>query len=216
MHYLSDFIHWLLGIIRNPGDLIVWAGYPGMLLVIFIETGLLFPLLPGDSLLVVAGIYAAKGDLNIGILLLLLVPAAVAGDALSYFIGRKLGPRLFNRPRSRFFNPEHVKAAHEFYEKHGGKAIIIARFVPIVRTYVPVIAGVAQMPYRRFATFNIAGGASWITSMSLLGYFLGDFARSRGFPLEKHVEKVIVAVVLLSILPGVVAWWRGRRRAQAA
>jgi membrane-associated protein len=165
--------------------------------------------------LVVAGIYAAKGDLSIWLLLLLLIPAAIGGDAVSYYIGRKLGPKLFNKPRSRLFNPEHVKAAHDFYEKHGGKAIIIARFVPIVRTYVPVIAGVAQMPYRRFATFNIAGGVSWIVSMSFLGYFLGEFARSRGFPLEKHVEKVIIVVVFLSILPGIIAWWRGRKRAAA-
>src|SRR6185503_11841271 len=125
----------------------------------------------------------------------------------------KTGPKIFNRPRSRFFRPEYVQKAHAFYEKHGGKAIIIARFMPIVRTYVPVIAGIAQMPYRTFGFFNVIGGVSWILSMSLLGFFLGDFASAHGFPLEKHAEKVIIVVVFLSITPGIVAWWRGRKAA---
>lgn len=214
MSWIRDAIEWLLHILREPGDLITWAGYPGMVLVVFIETGLLFPLLPGDSLLVVAGIYAAKGDLNLALLNGLLIPAAILGDAASYFIGKKLGPRLFTRPRSRFFRPEYVQKAHEFYERHGGKAIIIARFVPIVRTFVPVVAGVAQMTYRKFASFNIIGGVGWVLSMTLAGYFLGEIAANAGFPLDKHIEKVIIIVVFLSILPGLVEYGRARRRAR--
>jgi membrane-associated protein len=204
-------IHWLLNIIRNPGDVITGFGYIGMLAIIFIETAGLFPILPGDSLLVVAGIYSARGVLNLGWLLLILIPAAVAGDAVAYLIGKKLGPKLFSRPRSRFFKPEYAQKAHEFYERHGGSAIIIARFVPIVRTYVPVVAGVAQMPYKRFGLFNIIGGAAWVTSMLLIGFFAGEFARAQGFPLEKHIEKVIIVVVFLSLLPGILSYLKNRR-----
>jgi membrane-associated protein len=147
--------------------------------------------------------------LNILWLNLLLIPCAVLGDATSYWIGAKTGPKIFNKPRSRFFRPEHVKAAHAFYEKHGGKAIIIARFMPLVRTFVPVIAGVGQMPYRRFAMFNVIGAASWVLSMTLIGYFLGT-----AFPeVTKRMELVIIIVVLLSITPGIIEWLRARRRA---
>ncbi|MBI4508563.1 MAG: VTT domain-containing protein [Deltaproteobacteria bacterium] len=181
------------------------------MLIIFLETGAMVFFLPGDSLLFVAGMYAAKGDLNIALLNLLLIPMAILGDATSYTIGAKTGPRIFNRPRSRFFRPEHVKAAQDFYEKHGGKAIVLARFMPLVRTFVPVVAGVAKMPYRRFALFNITGGASWILSLTLLGYILG--AR---FPvLGKHIEKVIIVIVFLSILPGIIEFWKAKRRARA-
>jgi membrane-associated protein len=216
MHQISDALHWLLDFIRNPGPVVASIGYVGLLIVIFVETGLLFPILPGDSLLVVAGIYAAQGTFNVGLLLLLLIPAAVAGDALSYFFGKKIGPHLFSRPKSRLFNPEHIKQAHAFYEQWGGFAIIAGRFVPIVRTYVPVVAGVGQMPYKRFVSFNVIGGAAWIASMTLIGYFLGEVAREHGFPLEKHIEKVIVVVVFLSILPALFGWWRARRAKRAA
>ena len=132
------------------------------------------------------------------------------GDATSYAIGRALGPRLFTRPKSRFFNPEHLKAAHAFYEKHGGKAIIIARFMPLVRTFVPIVAGVGQMGYRRFATYNVIGGVLWIASMTFTGFFLGNLVPNIG----KHIEKVIVVVVFLSILPGIVEWARARNRSR--
>jgi membrane-associated protein len=164
--------------------------------------------LPGDSLLFVAGLYAAKGDLNIVVLNLLLSTMAVLGDATSYTIGARVGPQIFNRPKSRFLKPEHIQAAHSFYEKHGGKAIIIARFVPLVRTFVPVVAGVAGMSYRQFAVFNIAGGVGWVASMTLGGYFLGSI-----FPdLGKHIEKVIIVIVALSILPMVIEFVRAKRR----
>jgi membrane-associated protein len=202
-------IQWLIDLIRNPGALIAWGGYPALALIVFLETGALIFFLPGDSLLVMAGLYAAKGDLSILWLNALLIPMAVAGDATSYWIGRRSGPHLFNRPRSRFFDPAHVQAAHDFYERHGGKAIIIARFMPLVRTFVPVVAGVAGMRYRAFATFNVVGGVAWVGSMTLTGYVLGT-----RFPLlVQHIEKVIIAVIVLSFLPGVFEWLRVRRAA---
>jgi membrane-associated protein len=178
-------------------------------LIIFLETGAMIFFLPGDSLLVTAGLYAANGKLDLLLLNLILIPCAIAGDALSYYIGAKTGPMLFNRPRSRFFRPEHVAAAHGFYERHGGKAIIIARFMPVMRTFVPVVAGVAGMRYRDFATYNIAGGALWVSSMTVLGYFVGLT------PLGKHIEAIIIGVVFLSILPGIIAWIKSRQQKPA-
>lgn len=214
MDFLVSLFKTLLSWLRDPGLAIAWAGYPGMALIIFLETGALVAFLPGDSLLVVAGTYAAKGDLNLLYLNALLIPMAILGDAVSYFIGSKSGPALFKRPQSRFFKPDHLKAAHAFYEKHGGKAIIVARFMPIVRTFVPVVAGIAGMPYRRFALFNVVGGASWVASMTLVGYFIGQIVPDIG----KHIEKVIIVVVFVSILPGFVAWLRSRNapKSQAA
>lgn len=204
-----ELITWLLKTIRNPDALITLSGYPLALLalVVFLETGAMVFFLPGDSLLVTAGIYAATGSsLSLLNLNLVLIPAAIIGDAISYYIGKKTGPHIFNRPRSRFFNPQHLKDAHDFYERHGGKTIIIARFMPILRTFVPVVAGVAQMTYRRFAVYNVIGAASWVLSMTCLGYFLG--ARWPG--AKDNVEKIIIVVVFLSILPGILAWLRVR------
>lgn len=207
-----QLIHDLIGLLRDPGPIIQWGGYPVLALIIFLETGAMIAFLPGDSLLFVAGLYAAKGDLNIAILNLLLSAMAILGDATSYSIGAKLGPKIFSRPRSRFFKPEHMQAAHAFYEKHGGKAIVIARFVPLVRTFVPVVAGSAGMTYRRFATFNIVGGIGWVSSMTLGGYFLGSI-----FPdLGKHVEKVIIMIVLLSVMPMVIEYLKARARSKHA
>lgn len=207
-------LHGLLGLLRDPGPIIEWGGLPVLALIIFLETGALIPFLPGDSLLVVAGLYAGSGQLSIVLLNVVLPICAILGDATSYAIGKSLGPRLFTRPKSRFFNPDHLKAAHAFYEKHGGKAIIIARFMPIVRTFVPVVAGAAQMPYARFATFNVIGGISWVLSMTLAGYFLGN-APVIGPIVRQHLEKVIILVVFLSVLPGIVAWWRNRGKPSA-
>jgi membrane-associated protein len=210
MDAILDFLRGLIHLIREPGELITWGGYPGLALIVFLETGALVFFLPGDSLLVMAGLYAAKGDLDIVLLNLLVIPCAILGDGCSYFIGAKAGPHLFNRPRSRFFRPEHLQAAHRFYEKHGGAAIILARFMPLVRTFVPVVAGMAKMTYRRFAAFNVIGGAAWVMSMTLIGFVLGV-----RFPiLVRHIEKVIVAVVLLSIMPGVIEFVRHRRRSR--
>lgn len=210
---MLDLFHRLLDFVRNPGPEISQYGYPLLATVIFLETGALVFFLPGDSLLVTAGLYATNPDVNLSIVLLnaLLIPMAIMGDALSYYIGKKTGPAIFNKPRSRFFRPDYLKAAHDFYERHGGKAIIIARFMPIVRTFVPVVAGVGQMPYRRFAAFNVVGGAAWVLSMTLTGFFLGKFASSIGFDISKHIEKLIILVVFVSILPGLVAYFRRKK-----
>ena len=212
IRWVVELIHAFIALLRDPGPIIQWGGYPALALIIFLETGAMIAFLPGDSLLFVAGLYAAKGDLNIAVLTLLLSTMAIFGDATSYAIGARIGPRIFARPKSRFFKPEHVAAAHAFYEKHGGKAIVIARFVPLVRTFVPIIAGVAGMGYRRFALFNIAGGIGWVASMTLGGYFLGTL-----FPdLGRHVEKVIVVIVALSVMPMLIEYLKSRARARQA
>jgi membrane-associated protein len=205
-----QLIHDLIALLRDPGPIIQWGGYPALALIIFLETGAMIAFLPGDSLLFVAGLYASKGQLNIAVLVILLSTMAILGDATSYTIGARVGPKIFNRPRSRLFKPEHIAAAHAFYEKHGGKAIVIARFVPLVRTFVPVIAGVAGMSYRQFALFNIAGGIGWVVSMTVGGYFLGSL-----FPdLGKHIEKVIIVIVVLSVLPMVIEYVKAKRKAK--
>jgi membrane-associated protein len=206
MQLIQQLIHF----IRDPAY-IAQLGYPVLAMIIFMETGAMVFFLPGDSLLVTAGLYAATtGKLSLLWLNLLLIPCAICGDAVSYFIGSKTGPTLFSRPRSRIFRPEHALAAKAFYDRHGGKAIIMARFMPVLRTFVPVIAGVAEMPYRRFATFNIVGNISWIFSMTTLGYFVGQT------PLGKHIELVILMVIVASITPGLIAWLRSRKSAPAA
>jgi membrane-associated protein len=208
---MLDLLKKLIDFIRDPGPFIVYLGYPGLALVVFLETGALIALLPGDSLLVTAGLYAAKGDLSFWLLNLILIPMAVLGDATSYTIGSRLGPALFTRPESWLFKPKYIQAAKAFYEKHGGKAIIIARFMPVVRTFVPVVAGAVKMPYRRFAMFNVVGGASWVLSMTLVGLVLGNIVPNIG----KHIEKVIIVVVFLSILPGIIAYFRRKKDAPA-
>lgn len=193
----------------DPTFLIQLAGYPGLTAIVFLETGALVFFLPGDSLLFMAGLFAGRGDLNLLFLQLLLIPAAVLGDATSYFIGSRLGPAIFNKPDSKIFKPAHMQAAKDFYEKHGGKAIILARFMPIVRTFVPVVAGVAQMSYRRFASFNVVGGAAWVSSMTVAGYFLGQFEF-----VKKNIEAIIIGIIVLSVMPGVIAWFKARMAPQ--
>jgi membrane-associated protein len=203
-------LEWIVELLRDPGPHLATLGIAGIALIVFLETGAMVFFLPGDSLLVVAGLYAAKGDLSIWLLNLVLPVAAILGDATSYWIGQKTGPLLFSRPRSRLFRPEHVRTAHDFYERHGGKAIVLARFVPIVRTFVPVVAGIARMGYRRFALYNAVGGFAWVLSMTLLGYFLGTQVPGIG----QHIEKVILVVVALSLVPVAVSAWRARRKAR--
>jgi membrane-associated protein len=170
--------------------------------IIFAETGLLIGFfLPGDSLLFIAGFMAANAqklgvNLSIGPLILLLCMAAIAGDSVGYLIGRKAGPALFRREDSRFFKRKHLQSAQDFYDKHGPKTIVLARFVPIVRTFAPTVAGAAGMNYRQFLTYNIVGGIGWIASMLLLGYFLGNVP-----VIERNLSKVVIGIVLLSVLP---------------
>lgn len=186
--------------------------YVGLFLIIFAETGLAVGFfLPGDSLLVVAGLFASAGKLNIWIMLVSLFVAAVAGDTVGYLSGRKVGEAIFTRPKSRFFNPKHLKKAHEFYEKHGGKTIVLARFVPIVRTFAPIVAGAANMRYRDFIFYNVFGGLLWITSMLFAGYFLGGVVESAfGIKLEDHIDKVVIVVVFLSILPIIIEFLKAK------
>ncbi|MEO6325078.1 MAG: VTT domain-containing protein [Thermoanaerobaculia bacterium] len=205
---LRTFLHSILDV----RGLIQWGGYFGLLAIVFAETGLLIGFfLPGDSLLVTAGIFASKGDLNLWTLLAGLSIAAIVGDAVGYAIGKKAGETLYSRPDSRFFKRKHLIAAHDFYEKYGGKTIILARFVPIIRTFAPTVAGAAGMTYRRFALFNVIGGVGWVFSTVLGGYFLG-----RTIPdLDKNIHFVIAIVVGLSILPIVYEAWKARRAARA-
>jgi membrane-associated protein len=187
--------------------------YVGLFLIIFAETGLAVGFfLPGDSLLVVAGLFAAAGKLNLWVMLFSLFVAAVTGDAVGYYSGKKVGHAIFNKPKSRFFNPKHLKRAHEFYEKHGGKTIILARFVPIVRTFAPIVAGAADMRYRDFVFYNILGAFLWITSMLFAGYFLGGVVEQAfGIKLEDHIDKVVIVVVFLSILPIIFEYIKARK-----
>lgn len=187
--------------------------YFALFFIIFAETGLAVGFfLPGDSLLVVCGLFAAAGKLNLWVMLISLFVAAVVGDAVGYLSGRKVGQAIFSRPKSRFFNPAHLKRAHAFYEKHGGKTIILARFVPIVRTFAPIVAGAADMRYRDFVFFNILGGFLWVTSMLFAGYFLGGVVeKALGIKLEEHIDKVVIVVVFLSILPIIYEYWKARK-----
>lgn len=181
--------------------------------IVFAETGLLVGFfLPGDSLLFVAGFVAATTPyLNIWTMIPMLCAAAIAGDSVGYFIGKRIGAPLFSRPDSRFFKRKHLDAAHEFYQKHGPKTIVLARFVPIVRTFAPTVAGAAGMDYKLFVLYNITGGIFWITSMSLLGYFLGNVPG-----VEENMSKFVLLIVFLSVLPMVVHAVKERRISQKA
>lgn len=192
--------------------------YFGLIFIVFAETGLAAGFfLPGDSLLVVAGLFAAAGKLNVVVLLVSLFIAAVVGDAVGYLTGAKMGPRIFSRQKSLFFKPSHLLKAQAFYEKYGGKTIIMARFVPIVRTFAPIVAGAAQMTYRKFVVFNVIGGFLWVFTMILGGYFLGNFVESAfGIKLEDHIEKVVIIVVLLSLVPMLIEYLKSRREKERA
>ena len=191
-------------------ELIRWGGYTVLVAVVFAETGLLAGFfLPGDSLLVTAGLMAsAGGGLNIWVLMALLSIAAIAGDSTGYAIGYHLGPRLFTREDSRFFHKDHLVRTQRFYETYGTKTIVIARFVPIVRTFAPTVAGVGKMRYRTFLTFNVMGGIGWVASMTLAGYFLG-----RSIPhIDRHLHWIIGIVIVLSFLPILREWSHSKRR----
>jgi membrane-associated protein len=207
MDFLVDLFHQL----KDLDALVATAGYAGITAIIFIETGLLFPFLPGDSLLVTAGLVAAAHDpmvnLNVWTLGILCSIAAIVGDQVAYVIGRRGGEALFSRPDSRWFKQSHLRAAHEFYEKHGGKAIILARFMPFARTFAPVVAGAARMNYPTFVFYNVIGGLAWIWSMLLIGYYVVKMVPG----LENHVEKLIIGIIFVSILPGIYGWWKARR-----
>lgn len=218
LYQIKDFLNPKI-IIETLLDKLGLFVYVGLFFIIFAETGLAVGFfLPGDSLLVVAGLFAAAGKLNLWLMLVTLFIAAVVGDAVGYYSGKKVGPAVFNRPKSRFFNPEHLRKAHAFYERHGGKTIIIARFVPIVRTFAPIVAGAADMSYKHFLAYNVFGGFFWVTSMLFAGYFLGGLVEQAvqswfgipNFKLEEHIDKVVIVVVLLSILPMIIEYLKHR------
>ena len=202
---LTNILHQIYdveGIIR-------WGGMLMLVVIVFAETGLLIGFfLPGDSLLVTAGVFAAAGHLDIRLLLTVVTAAAIVGDQVGYYIGYHTGPRIFRREDSLLFKRAHLVRAQEFYEKHGGKTIILARFVPIIRTFAPVVAGVGAMQYRRFVSYNVIGGFLWVWSMSLLGYSLGRVVPD----IDRHIHIVIVVIVFLSILPGIIEYRRSRGR----
>jgi len=188
----------------------VWV-YALLFVIVFCETGLVVtPFLPGDSLLFVVGTLAAAGGMDIALVMALLVAAALSGDNVNYWIGRWAGPKVFRAEDSRWFNRRHLERTHAFYERHGGKAIIIARFVPIVRTYVPFVAGIGAMPYARFLAFSIAGALLWVMSLSLAGYWFGNIPA-----VQENLAAVIVVIVALSLAPIVVEYLRAQARRAA-
>jgi membrane-associated protein len=207
-----EFLFGLLTGAQSLDALVRWGGYAVLTAIVFTETGLLVGFfLPGDSLLITAGLVAAAGGLDIVWLDVLLATAAVTGDSVGYAIGARIGPRLFTREKSWLFNPRHVDRTREFYARHGAKTIVIARFVPIVRTFAPVVAGVGAMAYRRFLFYNVAGGVGWVLSMTWAGYLLGNVVPN----IDRHIHVVVIVVVVLSLIPIAVEVVRERRRQSA-
>lgn len=209
-----DLAHQLLHRLSDLPALVQWAGYVGLALIVFTETGLFVGFfLPGDSLLVTAGLLVSQGlPLSLVALCGLLAVAAILGDNTNYWIGRLSGPRIFRRDDSLFFKKAYVDRAHDFYARYGSKTVFIARFVPIVRTFAPLVAGVGRMDYRTFLTFSVLGGTTWIWGMLSFGYFLGQYVPG----VARHIELVIIGVIFVSILPGIIGWRRERRTARVA
>ena len=201
--FIDFFIHldrYLPLIIDSFG---IWA-YFIVFLVIFCETGLVItPILPGDSLLFALGTFAALGSLNLEVLLILLCLAAIAGDTVNYTIGHYIGPKVFHFEDSHFFKKEYLVKTHQFYEKHGGKTIVIARFMPIIRTFAPFVAGVGAMSYPQFILYNISGGIAWVCIFLLGGYFFGNIPA-----VKSNFTVVIIAIVIVSVMPGFIEYWR--------
>jgi membrane-associated protein len=212
MEFLNWLVDFFLHLDRHLAEVIRQYGgytYALLFLVIFLETGLVVaPLLPGDSLLFAAGSFAGLGALNPWLLFALLSVAAILGDTVNYAIGAYLGPKVFHFPKSRFFNPEHLRKTHEFYEKYGGKTIIIARFVPIIRTFAPFVAGIGAMSYARFLLYNVAGGILWVGVCVFAGYFFGNLPI-----VKKNFSLVILGIIVVSIMPALVEYLRHRTQA---
>lgn len=204
---------WYITTVDGITEIIRWGGLPILFFIVFAETGLFIGFfLPGDSLLVTAGFVAATTDaLDVTQVIVALSIAAIVGDAVGYFIGKAAGHALYDRPDSRFFKREHLLKTRAFYDKYGAATIVLARFVPIVRTFAPAVAGVAGMQYRKFVLYNIAGGIGWVASMTLLGYFFGQIPF-----VQRHIEKAILLIIFLSVLPLIVSVWRARRAGKAA
>jgi membrane-associated protein len=210
MEWLWDLVHR----IYDVEALVRVGGLMALIAIVFVETGLFVGFfLPGDSLLVTAGLFAAKGDLGLWSIFLFVSLAAIVGDTVGYTIGARTGPKIFTREDSLLFHKKHLITTKEFYDRYGGVTIIIARFMPIVRTFAPLVAGVGGMEYRRFVFYNIAGGIGWVVSMTSLGYFLGKAVPG----IDRHIHVVIAVVIFLSLLPAIIKLardrWRLRRTA---
>ena len=210
MEYVAHFIDLFLHLDKHLGELVKEYGtwtYLVLFVIVFCETGLVVtPILPGDSLLFAAGAIAALGSLNPHLLVVLLTVAAVLGDAVNYQIGRYIGPAVFKKEDSRFFKRAHLEKTHAFYERYGGKTIIIARFVPIVRTFAPFIAGVGQMSYKQFALYNVIGAVLWVVIGVYAGYLFGQMEI-----VKNNFSLIIIAIVFISLLPAAFEYWRARR-----
>lgn len=214
MDLIMQVVHMLLHLDATLGQVIldygIWV-YAILFLIIFCETGLVvLPFLPGDSLLFVAGMFAAQGKLDLALLLILLSIAAIIGNTINYAVGNYLGPRVFLWPNSRFFNRNALERAHQFYERHGGKTLVITRFMPLLRTFTPFVAGVSSMSITRFQLFNIVGALLWIVSLTLAGYFFGDIPF-----IKQNLTLVILAIIAISLLPAAFAWLKHRSSAAA-
>jgi len=215
MDFIMQAVHMLLHLDTTLGQVIadygIWV-YAILFLIIFCETGLVvLPFLPGDSLLFVAGMYAVRGELNLALLIVLLSIAAIIGNTVNYAVGNYLGPRVFLWPNSRFFNRTALERAHQYYEKHGGKTLVITRFMPLLRTFTPFVAGVSSMRIARFQFFNVAGALLWIVSLTLAGYFFGNIPF-----IKQNLTLVILAIIAVSLLPAVFAWLKHRSGAHSA
>jgi membrane-associated protein len=212
MDVLKDFVHMVTtpeGIIQ----LVASGGYVALVLIVFAETGLLAGFfLPGDSLLVTAGLAAATGALDIGTLNALLIVAAVLGDAVGYAFGKRSGKRILRKPSSRFFKRSHLEKSREFYHRHGARTVVLARFIPVIRTFAPVVAGMSGMRYKKFVVYNVVGAVLWIGSLTLLGYWLGQAIPD----ITRYFHWVIGAIIVLSILPPIFEVLRERSRRRAA
>ena len=205
-------MEWLWSLFHTIYDvegLVRVGGLLALIAIVFAETGLLVGFfLPGDSLLVTAGLFAASGHLELWSLFLFVSLAAIVGDTVGYFVGARTGPRIFSREDSLLFHKKHLISSKAFYDRYGGMTIVLARFMPIVRTFAPVVAGVGKMQYGRFALYNVMGGIGWVVSMTSIGYFLGKVIPD----IDRYIQVVIAVVILLSLLPGIITFARSRWR----
>ena len=210
---MIEFIKHLLMQLYDVRGIVEWGGTLMVCIIVFVETGLFMGFfLPGDSLLVTAGVFAGAGQLKLASLLSLVTLCAIAGDQIGYWIGYKAGVTLYQRKDSRFFKRRHLESAHEFYEKYGGKTIILARFVPIIRTFCPPVAGAARMRYTRYLAYDVVGGFAWVWGMILLGYTLGRTVPN----IDKRIHYVIAVVIVVSLMPAAYHAWKARSRKSLA
>lgn len=214
METIKFFVDVFLHLDRHLSDIILQYGfwtYVILFFVIFCETGLVItPFLPGDSLIFASGTFAALGSFDLAVLFLVLGVAAILGDTVNYWIGNKIGPRIFQQEKIRFLKKEHLERTHQFYEKHGGKTIIIARFIPIIRTFAPFVAGIGTMSYGKFISYNFIGGILWVSLFLLAGYFFGNIPF-----VKNNFSFVIIAIIIISVLPGVIEYFRQKSAKRA-